>query len=104
MTLSDILAKLNLKYDDLNADEKSTYSAWEETLATKELTIGNLTEFIKTVMLQIETDLICPDNSEKKDSFLKAQLRCYKTILFFIESPKQSKDYLEQYLSNLFKK
>ena len=104
MILTEILTKLGLKYEDLNSDEKETYRNWEEVLVNKEMTMENIKQFLNTVILQIETDLIQPDNSDKKDSFLKAQLRCYKTILFFIESPKQSKDYLEAYLSTLFKK
>ena len=104
MTLTDILNKLGLKYDDLNAEEKATYKSWEEVFAGKEMGIKDIREFIQSAILQVEADLIQPDNSDKKDSFLKAQLRCYKTLLFFIDSPKQSREYLEVYLSSLFKK
>lgn len=101
ITLAEILTKLGIKWEDLNADEKATYQKWSELLKG-EMTLDKIKEFLKTEIGRIEMEWAVPDNSKEKDNFLKAQMRILKTLSAFISSPERSREFLEQHLSNLF--
>jgi len=104
MTITEILTKLNLNFEDLNASEKETYQNWEETLRGKEITIDVLKEFIKSQIEIIIDNIAVPNISKNEEDILKAQVRNYKTLLAFINYPERSKAFLENHLNNLFRK
>jgi len=99
-TLTDTLKKLGLRWEDLTPEEKTTYEQYDKVLSD-DITVEKITECMRMQINFIENDWANPDNSEKKDAFLKAQMRVLKTLLAFIESPKRSKEQLKQHLKTI---
>ena len=101
--ISEILTKLKIKYEDLNVEERQTYTQWEQVLRG-EMTMEKVRGFLQAEVDRIEMEWSVPDNSKEKDNFLKAEMRVLKTLIAFMSSPERSKEFLEQHMTNLFKK
>lgn len=102
-SIADILNKLKVKYEDLNAEERQEYKRWDEVMKG-EMSVEKITNFLKAEINRIEMEWSIPDLSNERNNYLKAEMRILKTLLAFIESPERSKEFLEQHLSTLFKK
>ena len=107
--LSDLFKRLGLKYEDLSdvridpqtgLGERETFKRMEETLR-EEMTIDKIIEFLKAELDRFQVEFANNENSVEKDFLLKAQMRNYTALLFFIESPKLAKEKLEAYLSKV---
>ena len=98
--MSKILEKLNLKYEDLTAEERETYHQMEEVFK-EEITMDKIREFIEKELRRFQVEFANNENSVEKDFLLKAQTRNYTALLFFIESPKLAKQKLEEYLTKV---
>lgn len=103
MTISDLLAKYNLKYEDLNSAEQDTLRSWLEELASREITLGDVKNYIREMIIGVETELSECDLNRKKDIFLKSRLRNYLLLLAFLESPEKAKQALEKQIKNIKK-
>lgn len=100
--INDILTKLRIKTIlDLTEEERKTYQEWEKVLNKQEVTMQELKEFIEGQMAIATEKFLSYKNTEKKDLFLKAQLRNYKSILAFIQSPAINKEFLENHIKQL---
>lgn len=97
ISLSEILNKLNLKWEELTSEEKQTYGRWEKVLAG-EITLEDIKNFIQGQVDQIEREWVNPDNSGQKDAVLKARLTNYKMLLAFLNGPTRAREYLENEL------
>ncbi|PIR72598.1 MAG: hypothetical protein COU42_00740 [Candidatus Nealsonbacteria bacterium CG10_big_fil_rev_8_21_14_0_10_36_24] len=103
MSIGDLLAKYNLKYEDLNINERETLQGWLENLASKEITLDRVKDYIREMISGVETELSECDLNRKKDIFLKSRLRNYLLLLAFLESPEKAKQALEKQLKNIKK-
>lgn len=103
MTISDLLAKYNLKYEDLNSAEQETLKGWLEELASREITLDDVKNYIHEMITGVETELSEYDLNWKKDIFLKSRLRNYLLLLAFLESPEKAKQALEKQIKNIKK-
>ena len=86
---------------ELTPDEKETFDKWDRVLSEGEMTIEKILEFCKKQIKIIEGQYINPDNSEKKDIYLKASLSVYTNLTRAIKAPKAEKEALEKYLNQL---
>jgi len=103
MTISELLATYNIKYDDLNIAEKETLENWIKELESREITLEDVKQHIREMISGVEMELSECDLNQKKDIFLKARLRNYLLLLAFLESPANAKQALEKQLKNLKK-
>lgn len=94
--------KLNIKNPlDLNVEEKKTLEQWQKVLNKEDITIKDLKEFINSQVIMITEQLLTYDNTKDKDIYLKAQLRNFRMLLAFIDSPEKAKEYLERYINTI---
>ena len=102
-TLDLFLKKLGIRdVRDLTAQEKETYKQFEE-LMEREVTMEDLKKMIVILKVQLEDKLLDPENSEKKDTFLKARIRNLKDMEAFITAPERNRKALEANLKSLTK-
>lgn len=101
MILSDLLAKYNLKFEDLNPSEKDTLERWLQELSSREITLEDVKGHIREMINSVEMELSECNLEQKKDIFLKGRLRNYLLLLAFLESPEKAKQALEKQLKNL---
>jgi hypothetical protein len=80
--------KIN-SYDELNEAEREYIRNLEKILAESKITDEKVKEWLKVQISLIEDDLCNPDNSYKKDIYLKARLRNFKMLLNYLESEKK---------------
>lgn len=99
MSLISLLEQMGIKYGSLTAEEKETYSQWNEAFQKPEATIPDLKAFLPRQIEAMEHQLLNYENTEKKELYLKACLRNLKMLQAFILGPEQRKKYLEDYLS-----
>ena len=102
-TPSEILKKLNIKYEDLRADERAIYTQWEESLKG-EITVDKIKDFLKTEINAVEMEWSNPELSKDRDNFLKAEFRIAKTLLALIESPQRTQEWLSNHLNSILPK
>ena len=86
-------------FGKLKKDEQETVQRWIAGLP-KDITVEGIKEFCQ-IQIRLLIAEINPDNSEKKDLFIKSQLRLFQLLLDFIESPERAKEQLEAYLKSL---
>lgn len=103
MSLSQLLERLKLNYEDLTDEEKKTYTEWSQTLSQPEITIDALKTFIVQQLSLLETQQNDYQNSKDKDLFLKAQIRNLKMIQSFINGPEARRKWLEDHIEKLSK-
>jgi len=99
--IDDLLAKLNLKYEDLNSAEKETLNNWLDLLSSKKLSLDEVKVYIRQMIYNVEQELTKVDHNSKQDLFLKARLRNYILLEAFLESPDKAKKALENMLSRI---
>lgn len=113
MTISDILKKLHLKYEDLSTSktnrvdpltglsEKEIYTRMEEIMK-EEITVDKIKEFLRGELEKIQAEWDeNPENTKEKDLYLKAKSRNYRALLNYIESPELARKKLEEYLEKV---
>ena len=101
MTISEILSKYNLKYEELNPLEKETLKEWLALLAKAEVTKEDILDYIQRMKSSVEMELSDTKLDKKRDIFLKARLRNYLLLEAFLTSPEKAKKLLNQRLKSL---
>lgn len=97
--LHNLLEKLKLKYEDLTEDERKTYDEYSQVLSQPEVTIDDLKAFIPAQLKRLQSEQNDYRNTEKKDLYLKAQIRNLEMIYAFIQGPEARKKWLEETLN-----
>jgi NAD-dependent DNA ligase len=103
--LTQVLEKLNKKYEELTPDEKATFDNWEKVLSAGPVTIEKVVEFLKMEIkknTEILTNMDVKLKSEK-DLWLKMAISRDKLLIEFIQSPEEAAKKLENYLRTLHK-
>lgn len=101
--LESFLEKLNLRYEDLNAEEKRVYQQWSDTFTQNEVTTADLRKFLPNFIDGLESQLNDYDNKPNKDLYLKAAIRNAKMILAFITGPEKRREWLQKHLEQRMK-
>ena len=99
--IDQILERLNLRYDDLNAAEKETLHTWGESLAQNQLTVEKIKQYIATMRDSVEQELTKTGHNSKHDILLKARLRNYMLLEAFLTSPEKARKALEASLQGI---
>lgn len=87
--------------EDLNIDEKAKYDEWIEIFSEEEINVEKILKFCKFQKETIESQYTNPDNSDKKENYLKAGLGIYKSLIAVIEAPATSKENLINHIKQL---
>ena len=88
----------------MSEDEKQNFDRWDLILSGEgEMTIEKLEEFCDEQINTIEEQFTNPDNSDKKDTYLKACLVVYSALRKAIHAPQAERQALERYLQQLIK-
>lgn len=99
-----LLGKKGIKdVTELEPYEKDDFQRWNKILSEGEITVDKIKEFCQGQIKIIENKYLEPDNSEKKDCYLKACLGIYRSLINLIEAPSIEKENLERYLRSLIK-
>jgi hypothetical protein len=99
--LSQLLDKFGVKYEDLTTAEKDTLQEWTKALASKELTLVDVKDHIRSLIEAVERELATYNLKRDQDLFLKARLKNYLMISDFLTGPDKAKKYIEQSLQNI---
>jgi hypothetical protein len=108
--MDSLLDKFGVKFEDLNAAERETYSQWLQSLSKNTLTVGSVRDYIQAMKDQVEAELVTFTEPKtlwdflfrrKKDVYLTARLRNYMLLLAFLTGPEKAKAALERSLSNI---
>lgn len=86
----------------MDKDEKETFDRWDFILSSEgDFTVEKLEEFCGKQIEIIEEQFTNPDNSDKKDIYLKACLAVYSALRKMIHTPQAERQALEKYLLQL---
>lgn len=99
--IDEILEKVGLKYEDLNAAERETLYSWVEVLEKGQLSIEGVRDYISSMKESVESELSKSDLGSKHDMFLKARLRNYMLLESFLSTPKRAKEAIDRALSGM---
>lgn len=102
--MDQILQKLNLKYEDLNAAERETLGNWMESLSKTALTVEGIKTYIASMRDSVEQELTKAGTDSKNDLFLKARLRNYMLLEAFLSTPERAQKALERAMAGLVSK
>lgn len=95
--LLEVLKKLGINYENLEEWEKQSFDEYEKRLATKEIKLDDVKDFVSFQISTLQSQLLSYDNSKDKDLFLKACLRNMMILSAFIgSSENQKKQALEE--------
>ena len=102
LLLDKLLKKRRIKSaKDLSSEEKTQFDNWARKLEGKEISVGDIKNFIISQINIIKSklkDTALPDNQMAR---LILQWNVYESIIGMIESPQTEKERLEQYLQDL---
>lgn len=100
--LAKLLNKRGItKVEDLSIEEKADFDRWNELLIAKEITIENITEFIKDQKSKIEDKIANPELPKEQRLDLLPYLTIYKSLLVLIQSPSVERELVEKTLKQL---
>lgn len=102
--LDKFLKKLGVgSYEELNQEEKATFSEWEQALRGRKLTDADVESFLQFELNSAVSRLTETNLSKEDEIFRKVEVRFIKKILDFINSPKTEKQFAEQAIGQLMK-
>jgi hypothetical protein len=111
-SLLEQLEQKGLRYDQLNAAEKETFNQWQKSLASNQLTLENVKDYVSKLIEGVERELTDLKETTslwtflfgwKKDYYLKARLRNYIMIHDYLSGPEKARKYVEQSIQNINK-
>lgn len=104
MILDKLLEKYNLKYEDLNREERETINVWVQNIQDGQLTLEKVREYLSMMRSSVENELTNSDCNVKQDLFLKARLRNYLLLESLLDSPERAKEQLDRALASFSKR
>lgn len=109
MNIISYLSKIGLNIEDLSnkrkdpitgLSERETFRQMEETL-TAEMTIDKIKEFLDIELKRLQLEFANDENTKEKDLVIKARVRNYTALSFFIEGPEVAKERLKEYMEKV---
>lgn len=104
MRINDVLERIGLKFEELNAEERETLNGWMKQLQGNKLVIEDVKKYIHSMKESVEQELTRSNIKSKQDLFLKARLRNYVLLESFMTSPEKAQQALERQLAGLVNK
>lgn len=113
MNIDEILEKVGVKYEDLNAIERKTFNEMVEKVSKTEINNETLKSYISTMKDSVEKELSEEPEYVRvwlfafrndKNIFLKARLRNYILLEAFLDTPKKAKEALDRALAGMIPK
>lgn len=113
MNIDEILEKVGVKYEDLNAIERKTFNEMVEKVSKTEINNETLKSYISTMKDSVEKDLSEEPEYVRvwlfafrndKNILLKARLRNYMLLEAFLDTPKKAKEALDRAISGMIPK
>lgn len=100
--LDKLLQKRGIgSYQDLSKEEQKDFENWKQILSKEEMKLEDIKEFCKTQCEVIEGKWRDYNLKNERKSELIAYHTVYKTLLTAIDSPRNAREQLEQYLNQL---
>lgn len=108
--IQELLQKHNLKYEDLNYEEKQTLTNWLEGVQKNTLTVDSIREYITHMKDALGAELAGLDEPKslweylfrrKRDVFRRARLKNYILLLNMLSGPEKAAKALEKNLQNI---
>ena len=88
-------------YEELNKEEKETFSQWEQAISGRKLTDEEVESFLKQELDLAINRLTDVDLQKEDEIFRKVEVRLIKKILNFLNSPKVEKSMAEQAIQRM---
>jgi len=110
--LEELLEKKNLKYEDLTAEERETYSVLYEAVKKSTITLDSLKASIGRMREAVENALVDEDEyiwiwimrkPNPKNVYLKARLKNYILLEALLSAPEKAKAMIEQTIGSMGK-
>lgn len=108
--MNELLKKFNLKYEDLTSEEIATLDKWQQSLASRSITLPDIKDYINTMIEVLERELHGYDTPKTFTSFLfrgrrnrnlEARLMNYLMLRDFVTAPEKARVFVEKQLSQL---
>ena len=99
--LRRLLAKREIKIENLDQEEKKTFEGWQAVLSKEELTIEDIKNFCQSQVVLIESKWADYGLEQSKKAELISYYHVYRTLLKVVDSPKQMRENLEKNLLQL---
>ena len=113
MNIDEILERVGVKYEDLNALERKTFNEMIEKVAKTEINNETLKDYISAMKDSVERELSEEPEFVRvwffafrndKNILLKARLRNYMLLEAYLESPKKAKEALDRAIAGMIPK
>ncbi len=113
MNIDEILEKVGVKYEDLNAIERKTFNEMVEKVSKTEINNETLKNYISAMKDSVEKELSEEPEYVRvwlfafrndKNILLKARLRNYILLEAFLDTPKKAKEALDRALAGMIPK
>jgi hypothetical protein len=101
--LEKYLKKLNVKYEELNSEEKATFKEWEESLSGRRLTDKEVMSWLESELNLAVSRLTDVDLKKEDEIFRKVEVRFIKKIISFLNSPIVAKEFAQKAIEQLIK-
>lgn len=99
-----ILERLNLKFEDLTREERTTLQGWVDVLQKRAISIEDVRNYVASMRESVENELTKSDLGSKNDLFLKARLRNYLLLEAYLSTPEKAKQALDRMIEGLVPK
>lgn len=113
MNIDEILEKVGVKYEELNAIERKTFNEMVEKVSKTEINNETLKNYISAMKDSVEKELSEEPEYVRvwlfafrndKNILLKARLRNYILLEAFLDTPKKAKEALDRALAGMIPK
>jgi hypothetical protein len=102
--LQELLEKLGIKsFDELSAEERTTYQEWGRILSSPEVTLDDIRKLVTSEGHRAHEEMKKFDNSEKRQTFYQALSHFNDTLTLFLDTPSAQRDSLRAHLQQTFK-
>lgn len=111
--MDELLKKMGLKREDLNAEELDTLKQWSASMATKQVGVKDVQDYIEGMIRGVEKELAGYDYPQnftallfrgRRERALKARLYNYLMLRDFITAPERAKVFIDKQIAVLAQK
>lgn len=111
--MDELLTKVGLKREDLNAEELETLKRWSHSMSTKQVGVKDVQDYLNAMITAVEKELAGYDYPQNFTAFLfrgrreralKARLYNYLMLRDFMTAPERAKVFLDKQIASLAQK
>src|SRR5438270_6485654 len=101
--LQQLLEKLGItNFDQLTAEERTTYEQWAKVLTTQDVTIETVKEWLAAERSRANAELLKIDNTKERELFYKVSVRMLDALHVIIATPAAQRESLKSHLKQVF--